>query len=105
MAMVFDVKCTVAVQKGKKLVDETIAAQVKARNGKGAIRIFLLESTKLDELGGNVTKITAAEREDLVKNGFLGETVDAAPKKTRGPNKPKAAAPAAETTTEATPAA
>lgn len=104
MAMVFDVKCTVSVAKGKKTVEETIAAQVKARNGKGAIRIFLLESTKLDELGGCVTKITAAEREDLVKNGFLGETHDAAPRK-RGPNKPKAAAQAAETTTtEATPA-
>jgi hypothetical protein len=98
MAMVFDVKCTVLVQKGKKQIEEVIAAQVKARNGKGAIRIFLLESTALDEKGGNVRKIEATEREDLVKNGFLGETVET-PKAKKAPKaKPAATAPAAEAT-------
>lgn len=95
--MMFQVKCAVELANGKS---REVEATIKARNGKGAVRLFVLKSEALNELGADIRSISVKPKPEDVKNGFIGETVVKAAKKT-ATKKDEPAAAATETATPA----
>lgn len=88
--MIFEIKCTVVKGEGKKASEQILTAQANARNPKGALRIFLLNSSELDEFDGQIKKLEVEAKPELVRKGFLGESV------TKKPAPAKKAKPATE---------
>lgn len=79
--MIHEIKVTVAVVKGNKTVEQTIVGRTNARNGKGAVRVFLASSEALAELGNDIRGIEVTPLPDESPRGFLGEEVEKKTKK------------------------